>query len=168
MEDASIPKGTVPEGRTEEPWAVSHSSSFFDLISSLQITNYYCSVSACPGTKESLHCARLYMKSICCTWFKQGTIWAACQRECGKWLLGRTSSVAVGCVKHGPERSSFLNQSVLDVSVKSSKNRLTGFKSQLYHSLTGCLWTSDLTSLPNSILPNAKIKIIITYHSMLG
>lgn len=99
MEDASIPKGTVPEGRTEEPWAVSHSSSFFDLISSLQITNYYCSVSACPGTKESLHCARLYMKSICCTWFKQGTIWAACQQECGKWLLGRTSSVAVGCVK---------------------------------------------------------------------
>lgn len=78
---------------------VSHSfESFFDLISSLQITNYHCSVSACPGTKESLHCTRLYMKSICCTWFKQGTIWAACQRECGKWLLGRTSSVAGGAV----------------------------------------------------------------------
>lgn len=43
-----------------------HTPSFFDLIGSSQITNYYCYVSARPGTKESLRCARFYTRSICC------------------------------------------------------------------------------------------------------
>ena len=47
-----------------------HTPSFFDLISSSQITNSYCYVSACPGTKGSLHCTRLYTKSICCDQWK--------------------------------------------------------------------------------------------------
>lgn len=72
-----------------------HTPSFFDLIGSSQITNYYCYVSA-QGLKKAFAVQDYIREASAVTGERHYLSWLSVRVR--KWLLRRTFSVAVGAV----------------------------------------------------------------------